>query len=628
MSIPRNISKDHIKKAIAEIDETNIPSKRRDHYYTLVENNKSLPVKYVISLANKFANGVELLSTEFDAVDAKKYLENQGFTVINNRQHLGDSFFPQLHIFLTQSLTDDIRTSKYAKSFQDLSVEISFGKGNQARVPWIAFLSAYDKVQNGIYPVYLFYKKFGLLILAYGVSETHAPNRNWQVAEIETIEEYFKRNNLGKPDRYRNSFVFKVYNVIDGIVNTNEDEINSDLNELISIYKSNQPIPTRLADREINFNPKLFVDSALHAGFHIQHSFFIRFCASLLTKPFVILTGLSGSGKTKLAQAFVKWICKDDSQYCMIPVGSDWTNREPLLGYPNALNPGEYVKPDSGVLDLIIRANNNQHLPYFLILDEMNLSHVERYFADFLSVMESKDKIPLHTKESIHQNDSGDNRSVPGSLKLPSNLFIIGTVNIDETTNMFSPKVLDRANTIEFRITKGEMENFLGNVKSLNIDIMNGKGAEMAQSFLDMASDDSFATPDAHTINHELILFFSELTKMGAEFGYRSATEILKLIHRLSLLDSTLTTDQKIDIAIMQKLLPKLHGSRRKICPVLETLGTFCISGEKKNVLKDVFEKPDFDYYTEKVKYPLSLEKISRMYHSAIDNGFTSFAEA
>src|SRR5690606_12776113 len=137
--------------------------------------------------------------------------------------------------------------------------------------------------------------------------------------------------------------------------------------------------------------------------------------------------------KTKLAQAFVEWICQDDEQYKIVPVGADWTNREPLLGYPNALKPDEYVKPDSGVLDLIIQANSHPNLPYFLILDEMNLSHVERYFADFLSAMESKEGIPLQP----HKAENG----VPEKLEIPKNLFIIGTVNIDETTNMFSPKV-------------------------------------------------------------------------------------------------------------------------------------------------------------------------------------------
>lgn len=368
------------------------------------------------------------------------------------------------------------------------------------------------------------------------------------------------------------------------------------------------------------FDNDSFIKNLENSRLAYSNVLITRFSASLLTKPFVILTGLSGSGKTKLAQAFVQWICEDESQYRIIPVGADWTNREPLLGYPNALKPEEYVKPDSGVLDLIIQANNQPDLPHFLILDEMNLSHVERYFADFLSVMESKEEIPLHAEERVQNG-------VPAKLKVPSNLFIIGTVNIDETTNMFSPKVLDRANTIEFRVTQDEMKNFLGNIRDINMDVLTGKGAGMAKSFLEMAATRDFATADITEINEALIQFFSELKKTGAEFGYRSATEILRLIHQLSVLDDALSTSQKIDIAIMQKLLPKLHGSRRKLCPVLETLGSFCIT-DKLSIIKDVFDKADFDYNGAGVLYPLSLEKIARMYRGAIDNGFASFAEA
>lgn len=369
-----------------------------------------------------------------------------------------------------------------------------------------------------------------------------------------------------------------------------------------------------------NFQFALFKNNLGRSGLVFSEALIIRFCSSLLTKPFVILTGLSGSGKTKLAQAFVQWICQDESQYRIIPVGADWTNREPLLGYPNSLEPEEYVKPDSGVLDLIIQANNQPDLPHFLILDEMNLSHVERYFADFLSVMESKEEIPLYD-EGMMKN------GVPAKLHVPSNLFIIGTVNIDETTNMFSPKVLDRANTIEFRVTQDEMKNFLGNITNINMAALTSGGAGMAESFLNMATSKEFATEDIADINAALVQFFGELKKSGAEFGYRSASEILRLIHQLTVLDDNLKTNTKIDIAIMQKLLPKLHGSRRKLCPVLETLGSFCVSGDIK-IIKDIFDKPDFDFNATNVHYPLSLEKISRMYRSAIDNGFASFAEA
>src|SRR5699024_6915901 len=236
----------------------------------------------------------------------------------------------------------------------------------------------------------------------------------------------------------------------------------------------------------LNKNDKVFqldsiINSVENSGLQYKPKFITRFTASLLTKPFVILTGLSGSGKTKLAQAFVQWICQDESQYRMVPVGSDWTNREPLLGYPDALNPEQYVKPDSDVLDLIQHARENPNFPHFLVLDEMHLSRVERYFADFLSAMESNEQIPLYSAK--------ERNGVPNTLSLPSNLFIIGTVNVDETTSMFSPKVLDRANTIGFRVAKKEMSSFLNNMKEVNMDVLQPGGAGMAQSFLTMASD-------------------------------------------------------------------------------------------------------------------------------------------
>jgi hypothetical protein len=371
-----------------------------------------------------------------------------------------------------------------------------------------------------------------------------------------------------------------------------------------------------------------FITSIRLTGLQFSNQLLYRFISSLATKPFVILSGLSGSGKTKLALAFAKWICNDDSQYCIVPVGADWTNREPLLGYPNALNSEEYIKPDNGALDIIILANNNPHLPYFIVLDEMNLSHVERYFADFLSVMESNEEITLFTEGTAI-------KGVPSKLKLPSNLFIIGTVNIDETTYMFSPKVLDRANAIEFRVKKEEIKSFFE--KSLKVDMSKllGEGAPMATSFLAMACNNDFAKQDMLEINKTLINFFEQLKKTGAEFGYRSATEIIRLINQLSIIDNGLSENEKIDIAIMQKLLPKLHGSRRKLCPVLVTLGSFCVTEKITNVEKDIFAIEDFNFdekgvdsNNKKVKYPLSLEKIARMHKGAIDNGFASYAEA
>jgi 5-methylcytosine-specific restriction enzyme B len=380
---------------------------------------------------------------------------------------------------------------------------------------------------------------------------------------------------------------------------------------------------------QIAFDIESFQLKAGEAGLIFSPQLINRFIASMCTKPFVICTGLSGSGKTKLAQAFAEWISADESQYKIIPVGADWTNREPLLGYPNALNKDEYVSSENGVLDLMIRAKLNienpeeQTKPYFLILDEMNLSHVERYFADFLSTMESGDKIPLHKIES-------ESQGIPQSIKLPKNLFIIGTVNIDETTYMFSPKVLDRANTIEFRLTEKDLEDFIASDIKLDMEILTAQGANMAESFMELALRET--DKNLKQTENELKQFFSELKKSGAEFGYRTTSEIGRLMYMLKEMGEA--GDNLLDIAIMQKLLPKLHGSRNKLTKVLPILGGFCLADPSK-IKEDYLDKflnnnlsEDDLIVDEKVKYKISFEKICRMYKNAVENGFASYAEA
>ena len=380
-----------------------------------------------------------------------------------------------------------------------------------------------------------------------------------------------------------------------------------------------------------NTNPNLFQttfhsisfhESCKSSGLNYSPLIITRYISSLTTKPFVLLSGLSGSGKTKLAQAFAQWIAEDTTQYCIVPVGADWTNREPLLGYVNALNDNEYIKPENGALQLIIDANSNKHKPYFLILDEMNLSHVERYFADFLSVMESKDILKLHSSDEYKSN-------VPAAIDWPKNLFIVGTVNIDETTYMFSPKVLDRANVIEFRVNKDDIAAFLNAPQDIDFTNLNFSGGAMGEDFIKIASNKDFPTIDTTKLNEKLVLFFVELKKTGAEFGYRSASEIHRLYNQLSSLDSEMPENTKIDIAIMQKLLPKLHGSRRKLCPILETLAALCVT-ETTDVIKAFLNNKEAISFNDNkdVLYPLSLEKITRMYSGAIDNGFASYAEA
>lgn len=131
----------------------------------------------------------------------------------------------------------------------------------------------------------------------------------------------------------------------------------------LSIIKPKESVKVKT-----DFSIQDLINDISNCGLLFDSILIKRFISSLITKPFVILSGLSGSGKTKLAQAYAQWICQGDSQYCIVPVGADWTNREPLLGYPNALKTDEYIKPDNGALEVIINANNHPELPHFLIL--------------------------------------------------------------------------------------------------------------------------------------------------------------------------------------------------------------------------------------------------------------------
>jgi hypothetical protein len=294
---------------------------------------------------------------------------------------------------------------------------------------WLKYLLEY-KVNNSDYSTFTPIIRSALIYLEDPTKEiTLFSEKHRELVAINLL----KQPSFNK-DEFVDQFVafFKPY----GINPKNPLNYNRIISEILYLFPEVEKLWKKGSSKvklNINSISTDFYTATKKSGLIFSEQLIKRFIASLCTKPFVICSGLSGSGKTKLAQAFAQWICykeeegEKNEQYCIVPVGADWTNREPLLGYPNALQDSKYVKPENGVLDLINRARLNETKPYFLILDEMNLSHVERYFADFLSTMESGDSIPLHT---IENEESG----IPKQLNLPKNLFIIGTVNIDETT--------------------------------------------------------------------------------------------------------------------------------------------------------------------------------------------------
>lgn len=359
---------------------------------------------------------------------------------------------------------------------------------------------------------------------------------------------------------------------------------------------------------------------------------------SILSKSFLILTGLSGSGKSRAASQIAKSFSTGTSHYHFAAVGPDWNNRDPLLGYPDGIQPEVYQT--TPVLELLIKASltGNENKPHFLILDEMNLSHVERYFADFLSAMESGEEITLYEGEQ--------RKKMEKTISIPPNFFIIGTVNIDETTYQFSPKVLDRANVIEFRMEEGAVGKFFdGSTDEMEAGAMAG----IAEQFVnDAKTRDEVAVEWAggrEGFREEMEALFQILRNFNAEFGYRTLKESSRYLYfhdkYSDIGDDAAKYQDAMDHIIIQKLLPKLHGSRSKLEGVLRALLHFCEAGDRNmtalqasslkaaeatDTALDMLGKRDGVEI--KGHYKLSHDKLRRMCRKLHQDQFVSFADA
>lgn len=244
-------------------------------------------------------------------------------------------------------------------------------------------------------------------------------------------------------------------------------------------------------------------------------------------KRFALLSGLSGTGKTWLARAYAHAYCdalgRDPAAHCAeVAVWPDWTDPSGLLGYVDLLS-GTPSFRRTPTLDLLLAADRDRGRPYFLLLDEMNLARAEHYFAPFLSAMEGAGRLALHA-------GAGSVDGVPASIAWPANLFVFGTVNLDETTHPFSDKVLDRAFAFEFW------------------DVDLAAWAERAAS-----GPGSGALPRVLPVLREL---HDALRPARRHFGYRACWEVLGFCAA----PSGVPEAEALDAAVLSKLLPKLRG--------------------------------------------------------------------
>lgn len=268
-------------------------------------------------------------------------------------------------------------------------------------------------------------------------------------------------------------------------------------------------------------------------------------------KHFVILSGLSGTGKTQLALKYARAVhgltsnTAPDPLLFECPVRPEWTDPTGLTGYYDVLT-NRYVVPT--FLEAVLVATAHRESPVFVILDEMNLARVEYYLSDVLSAIESRGALQLHSNGVPLEGTTG--ASVRAEIPLPSNLYIIGTINVDETTNPVSDKVLDRASVIDMSAV--DVSGFLTSLITRHPELQGSK--EVSEQKL--------------TEIHAL------LEQHGLGFGYRVIEEFVRY-HAFDAEHLKNPADSVTDQLLVQKILVKLRGAERQR-PLLNALNKAC----------------------------------------------------
>lgn len=546
-------------------------------------------------------------------------------------------------VLLTKEIENKI------KSNMMLEVKASCGTGGWTYYPWIAIFNPEitKTIQEGVYVVYLFSQDMKRLYLTLNQGFTNLKKelgskkckavmseRRTKIRNTINKLNFTADNNLnvGK-DEYEEGCIFYKEYKIDNMP-TNEVFIE-DLKNMISIYEEyynkiflnlkqdfNNEIVEAVLEKDTYKILSKIQKYIKSKGYLYSDQLIYNIYLSLKTKPFVILSGISGTGKSKLVKLLAESLgaTSENNRFTLVPVRPDWSDSSELLGYKD-LN-GKF---HPGILTTIIEdalKEENKNYPYFVCLDEMNLARVEYYLSDILSVIESRYRSnngEIKTDKLIRKELLGNDQDVIqkyADIYIPENLYIIGTVNMDETTFPFSKKVLDRANTIEFNDV-----NLGFNFESFDEETVEAQ--EYTNSLLKSKYikliDCKEEKEEATKIINQLIKINNILEKYNQHFGYRVRDEIVYYC-LYALNDNLFTFEEAIDYCIVQKILPKIGGSDEDTLDLLIDL-----YNELNNT---TYTRDDFDSNRDiktSDKYKLTNKKILIMVRRFVRDGFTNF---
>ena len=373
------------------------------------------------------------------------------------------------------------------------------------------------------------------------------------------------------------------------------------------------------------------------------------YITAIKSKPFLLLAGISGTGKSRIVRELARACWTESSEeykaqkpknFEMVQVKPNWHDSSELIGYVSRVS-GSPVFVAGDFLKFVAKAWENSEVPYFLCLDEMNLAPVEQYFAEYLSVVESRkcqedgtittDPILEKSKEDWYRvltaelTDDEDIRTrfLNEGICIPQNLIVVGTVNMDETTFSFSRKVLDRAMTIEMnevdlyggldsqyeKIGKLEAGNLIGTaVEAVDVYQENKDVCDTALKYLDAVNTELEGTPFkvAYRTRNEFLLYVVNNLPYNKDKDGKEIPQ-KKIIARA------------LDEITSMKILSRIEGDSSKIDKLLDNL---------YSTIKEQLDAISQQDYSEEKKqgktYSVSLAKMKEM-EKRLESGYTSF---
>ena len=380
---------------------------------------------------------------------------------------------------------------------------------------------------------------------------------------------------------------------------------------------------------------------------------FRPYITAIKSKPFLLLAGISGTGKSRIVRELARACWDADSEefntqkprnFEMVQVKPNWHDSSELIGYVSRVS-GEPVYVAGDFLKFVAKAWEETEVPYFLCLDEMNLAPVEQYFAEYLSVIESRkadsdgnittDPILKKSKEDWYRvltreltdDDEIRNRFLEDGICIPQNLIVVGTVNMDETTFSFSRKVLDRAMTIEMNEVDlaGDLANKYEKIGKLGAAELIGNAVEGVDIYSSYKSVCDTAIDYLQKVNDKL-----EGTPFKIAYRTRNET-LLYVVNNLPYRqDDDLEEGEKLkeeyviaralDEITNMKILSRIEGDETKVSKAfLEELGKV-IKEELEEISDCSFDIEETDDAYKSV----SLAKLDEM-KKRLDSGYTSF---